>query len=222
MKVINLRKFYCILAVVTTVAAVQSMLFPRRPEVSRISSEKLDRFIANVAANGKSIITIIKPDHSDLNISNSSIISLNINSNSNLILTNVQVRDRADFSVSFITDSVKSLKSLKLSTSAIKSKQPPFSLSEQSKTGTTFQTCFVSGTSPPSNFGFSQDQLSLAVDQIKATDDNLGLKRFLGLSPSRRYQCMLVTLKSSLPRQESYQIWLDLLYKVQIAFNQKN
>ena len=219
MKVINLRKFYRILAVVTTVAAVQSMLFPRRPEVSRISSDKLDRFIANVAANGKSIITIIKPDHSDLNISNSSIISLNINSNSNLILTNVQVRDRADFSVSFITDSVKSLK---LSTSAIKSKQPPFSLSEQSKTGTTFQTCFVSGTSPPSNFGFSQDQLSLAVDQIKATDDNLGLKRFLGLSPSRRYQCMLVTLKSSLPRQESYQIWLDLLDKVQIAFNQKN
>jgi hypothetical protein len=219
MKVINLRKFYCILAVVTTVAAVQSMLFPRRPEVSRISSEKLDRFIANVAANGKSIITIIKPDHSDLNISNSSIISLNINSNSNLILTNVQVRDRADFSVSFITDSVKSLK---LSTSAIKSKQPPFSLSEQSKTGTTFQTCFVSGTSPPSNFGVSQDQLSLAVDQIKATDDNLGLKRFLGLIPSRRYQCMLVTLESSLPRQESYQLWLDLLDKVQIAFNQKN
>jgi hypothetical protein len=73
-----------------------------------------------------------------------------------------------------------------------------------------------------SNFGFSQDQLSLAVDQLKSTEDNLGLKRFLGLSPSRRYQCMLVTLKSTLPRQESYQLWLDLLNKLQIAFNYKN
>jgi hypothetical protein len=220
MKVINLRKFYCILAIVTTVAALQSMLFPSRPQASRISSEKLDRFIANLASNGKSInSTIIKPDHSDFNISNSSIVSLKINSNSNLVLTNAQVRDRADFSVPFITDSIKSLK---LSASAIKSNQPPFSLSEQTKAGTTFQTCYVSGTSSPSNFGFSQDQLSLAVDQLKSTEDNLGLKRFLGLSPSRRYQCMLVTLKSTLPRQQSYQLWLDLLNKLQIAFNPQN
>jgi hypothetical protein len=220
MKVINLRKFYCILAIVTTVAALQSMLFPSRPQASRISSEKLDRFIANLASNGKSInSTIIKPDHSDFNTSNSSIVSLKINSNSNLVLTNAQVRDRADFSVPFITDSIKSLK---LSASAIKSNQPPFSLSEQTKAGTTFQTCYVSGTSSPSNFGFSQDQLSLAVDQLKSTEDNLGLKRFLGLSPSRRYQCMLVTLKSTLPRQQSYQLWLDLLNKLQIAFNPQN
>ena len=220
MKFTNLQKFYCILAVASTLAVAQSMLFPRRPQASRLSSDKLDRFIANLASNGKSAnSTIIKPDHSDFNTSNSSIVSLKINTNSNLFLTNAQVRDRADFSVSFITDSIKTLK---LSTSAIKSNQPPFFLSEQTKAGTTFQTCFVSGTSSPSNFGFSQDQLSLAVDQIKATEDNLGLKRLLGLSPSRRYQCMLVTLKSTLPRQESYQLWLDLLDKLQIAFNHKN
>jgi hypothetical protein len=220
MKIINLRKFYFILAIVTTVAALQSMLFPSRPKASRISSEKLDRFIANLSSNGKSInSTIIKPDHSDFNISNSSIVSLKINSNSNLVLTNAQVRDRADFSVPLITDSIKSLK---LSASAIKSNQPPFSLSEQTKAGTTFQTCYVSGTSSPSNFGFSQDQLSLAVDQLKSTEDNLGLKRFFGLSPSRRYQCMLVTLKSTLPRQQSYQLWLDLLNELQIAFNPQN
>jgi hypothetical protein len=220
MKIINLRKFYFILAIVTTVAALQSMLFPSRPKASRISSEKLDSFIANLSSNGKSInSTIIKPDYSDFNISNSSIVSLKINSNSNLVLTNAQVRDRADFSVPFITDSIKSLK---LSASAIKSNQPPFSLSEQTKAGTTFQTCYVSGTSSPSNFGFSQDQLSLAVDQLKSTEDNLGLKRFFGLSPSRRYQCMLVTLKSTLPRQQSYQLWLDLLNELQIAFNPQN
>jgi hypothetical protein len=32
---------------------------------------------------------------------------------------------------------------------------------------------------------------------------------------------MLVTLQSTLPRQEGYQLWLDLLDKLQIAFNQK-
>ena len=219
MKIINLRKFYCILAVVSTLAAAQAMLFPRRPQASSISSEKLNLFISNVASNGNSInSTIIKPDHSNYNTSHSPVVALKVNSSSSLFLTNTQVRDRADFSLSFITDSIKSLK---LGGSAIKGKQPPFSLSEQTRAGTTFQTCFVPGNSLSSNFGFSQDQLSLAVDQLKSTEDNLGFKRFLGLSPSRRYQCMLVTLKSTLPRQESYQLWLDLLDKLQIAFNHK-
>jgi hypothetical protein len=220
MKIINLQKFYCILAIVSTFAVIQSMLFPRSPQASRISSEKLDRFISKVATNGNSInTTILKPDHSDYNASHSSIVNLKINSSSNLILTNVQVRERPDFSLSFITDSIKSLK---MNPSAKQINQPPRSLSEQTKTGTTFQTCFVSDNPSPSSFGFSQDQLSLAVDQTKSTEDNLVLKRFLGFSPSRRYQCMLVTLKSSLPREESYQLWLDLLTKLQIAFNQTN
>jgi hypothetical protein len=219
MKILNLRKFYCILAVVSTLAAAQAMLFPRWPQASSISSEKLNLFISNVASIGNSInSTIIKPDHSNYNTSHSPVVALKINSSSSLFLTNTQVRDRADFSLSFITDSITSLK---LAGSAIKSKQPPFSLSEQTKAGTTFQTCFVPGNALTSNFGFSQDQLSLAVDQLKSTEDNLGLKRFLGLSPSRRYQCMLVTLKSTLPRQESYQLWLDLLNKLQIAFSYK-
>jgi hypothetical protein len=220
MKIINLRKFYCILAVVSTLAAAQAMLLPRWPQASSISSEKLNLFISNVASNGNSInSTIIKPDHSNYNTSHSPVVALKVNSSSSLFLTNTQVRDRADFSLSFITDSITSLK---LVGSAIKSKEPPFFLSEQTKAGTTFQTCFVAGNALTSNFGFSQDQLSLAVDQLKSTEDNLGLKRFLGLSPSRRYQCMLVTLKSTLPRQESYQLWLDLLNKLQIAFNYKN
>jgi len=218
MKVINLRNFYCILAVVSTLAAAHSMLFPRWPQASRISSDQVNRFISIASSNRTSINpTIIKSDHSDFYMSHSPIISLTLTSSSNLILTNAQVRDRADFSVSFITDSIKSLK---LSPSAIKGNQPPFSLSEQTKAGTNFQTCFVPGNSSPFNFGFSQDHLSLAVDKVKSTEKNLGLKRFLGLSPSRRYQCMLVTLQSTLPRQEGYQLWLDLLDKLQIAFNQ--
>ncbi len=220
MKFINLRKFYFILAVISSLAAAQSMILPRWPQASRISSDKLKYFIS-IATSSETLInpTILKSDHSDFHASHSPIISLKVNSNSNLILTNVQVRDRAEFSVAFITDSIKSLK---LSSSAIKANQPPFSLSEQTKAGTTFQTCFVPGNSSPSNFGFSQDHLSLAVDKLKSTEKNLGLKRFLGLSPSRRYQCMLVTLKSTLPRQESYQLWLNLLNKLQTAFNPQN
>ncbi|MFO0138568.1 MAG: hypothetical protein ACK535_11210 [Cyanobacteriota bacterium] len=220
MKFINLRKFYFILAVISSLAAAQSMILPRWPQASKISSDKLNRFISIATSKGTSINpTILKSNHSDFHASHSPIISLKVNSNSNLFLTNAQVRDRAEFSVAFITDSIKSLK---LSSSAIKGNQPPFSLSEETKAGTTFQTCFVPGNSSPSNFGFSQDHLSLAVDKLKSTEKNLGLKRFLGLSPSRRYQCMLVTLKSTLPRQEGYQLWLDLLDKLQIAFNPKS
>ena len=218
MKIINLRNFYSILAVVSSLAVIQSMLFPRWPQASRISSDKLSHFILSFASNGNPMSpTIISPDHSDFNISHSPIVSFKIDSYTDLLLTNVQVRDRADFSLSFITDSIKSLK---LNPSAIKSKQPSSWLSEQTKAGTTYQSCFVSGNSSPSKFGVVQDQLSLAADQVISVEGNLGLKRFLGLSPSRRYQCILVTLKTTLPRQQSSQLWLDLLNKLEIAFNQ--
>jgi hypothetical protein len=124
MKLINLRKFYCILAVFSTLAATQSMLFPRKPQASTISSKEINNFISSFSSNGKSINpTIIKSSHSDYDISHSSIVSFKINSYSTLFLVNAQVRDRADFTVSFITDSVKSLK---LDPSATQSKQPPF------------------------------------------------------------------------------------------------
>ena len=216
----NLTKFYCILALVSTLAVTHSMVFPRQPQASSISSEKMNLFTSNVAANGNSIKTSnVKPHHSDFNISHSPIVSFKINSNSILFLANAQVRDPIDFSVSFITDSIKSLK---LDPSAIESKQPPFYLSKQTNAERSFQTCFVSGSSSTSIFGLNHVQLTSAVDQVKSIEDNFGLKRFLGLSPSRRYQCMLVTLKSTLPRDESYQLWLDLLKKLQISFDNYN
>ena len=216
----NLTKFYCFLALVSTLAVTHSMVFPRQPHASRISSEKINLFISNVSAIGNSIKTsYVKPDHTDYNISHSPIVSFKINSNSILFLANAQVRDPIDFSVSFITDTVKSLK---LDPSAIESKQSPFFLSKQTKAERTFQTCFVSGSSSTSSFGLNHTQLTSAVDQVKSIEDNFGLKRFLGLSSSRRYQCMLVTLKSTLPRDESYQLWVDLLKKLQITFDIDN
>ena len=216
----NLTKFYCFLALASTLAVTHSMVFPRQPHASRISSEKINLFISNVSAIGNSIKTSnVKPDHTDFNISHSPIVSFEINSNSILFLANAQVRDPIDFSVSFITDTVKSLK---LDPSAIESKQSPFFLSKQTKAERTFQTCFVSASSSTSSFGLNHAQLTSAVDQVKSFEDNFGLKRFLGLSPSRRYQCMLVTLKSTLPRDESYQLWIDLLKKLQITFDIDN
>jgi hypothetical protein len=220
MKYLNLTKLYCFLALISTLAVTQSMVFPRQPQASTISSDKMNLFISNVSANGNSIIpSIITRDHSDHDISHSPIVSFKINSNSILFLANAQVRDPTDFSVFFITDSIKSLK---MDSSAIESKQPPFYLSEQSKPEKTFQTCFVSGNSSTSSFGLNHLQLTSAVDQVKSSEENFGLKRFLGLRPSRRYQCMLVTLKATLPRDESYQLWLDLLKRLQITFDNHN
>jgi len=216
----NLTKFYSFLAIVSTLSVIHSMVFPRKPQASRISSEKINLFVSNVAANGNFVkISNVKPDHSDFNISHSPIVHFKINSNSNLFLANVQVRDPVDFSLSFITETIKSLK---LDPSAIESKQPPFYLSKQNKPERTFQTCFVSGSSSPSIFGLNHVQLTSAVDQVKSIEDNFGLKRFLGLRPSRSYQCMLITLKSTLPRAESSQLWLDLLKKLQITFDYDN
>jgi hypothetical protein len=217
MIIMNLRNFYGILALISSLAATQSMIFPRWPEASKISEVKLGHLKANLLSNGhviKSLPTVA--GHSDYDISHTPIIGFMIDANSQLKLTNIQVRDRKNLQVSYITEP---LKSLQLKNTATKSNQPPFFLSENNQQGTTFQTCFVSDSSSPSSVGFSQDQLSLAVDQAKTLESNLAIKRLLGLSPSRRYQCMLITLKTTLPSQESSKVWLSLLNHFQNTFN---
>ena len=215
----NLKNFYGILAILSTVAATQSMIFPRWPDAYKISTEKLDQLIENVSSNGQIVKTLATlGNHSDYNVSHTAITSLKINSNSDLTFANVQVRDRKDLSVSHITESIKSLQ---LSKSAITSKQPPYFLSDTQPSGTTYQTCFVQGNPWPDGFAVSQDGLTSAVDQVKSSEANLAIKRFLGLSPSRNYQCMLITLRTSLPIKEGNQLWLDLLHQFQNTFNLK-
>jgi hypothetical protein len=208
---INLRNFYGILGLISALAAAQSMVFPRWPNASDISTEKFNQFKADVSSNGH----VVKPlstlaDHSDYNLSHTPIISLKIDANSELFFTNVQVRDRKDLDVPHITQSIKSLH---LKPSATKNKQPPFFLSEITPSGTTFQTCLVPGSPWPFGLAVDQNRLTLAIDQIKSSEKNLAIKRFLGFSPSRRYQCILFTLKTTLPAMESNQLWLDLLRK---------
>jgi len=212
----NLRNFYSCLAFISTLAAIQSILLPRLPEASKISSDNLDRLKSSVITKGQ-VVTYsrIREGSSDYNVSHSPIIRLTITPNTDLILTNVQVRDRSNFSISYITDSVKSLK-LNDSTSSID--QAPFFLSERNSAGKSFQTCLVPGNSLPANFGVNQIQLSTAVDQVQSSDKYLVIKRFLGLSPNRRYQCVLITLKTSLADKESYQLWRNLLNKLQPVF----
>jgi hypothetical protein len=220
MNYLNLKKFYCFLALVSILAVTQSLVFPRKPQASRISSEKMNLFMSNFASNRDSINhSIITREHSDHDISHSPVVSFKINSNSILFLANAQVRDPTNFSVSFITESIKSLK---LDSSAVESKQSPVYLSKATEVEKIFQTCFVSGNSSLSIFGLDHIQLTSAVDQVNSNEENYGFKRFLGLRPSRRYQCMLVTLKSTLPRQESYQLWHDLLKKLQTTFTNSN
>jgi hypothetical protein len=213
----NLRSFYGILAVISTLAAIQSMIFPRWPQASQISTQKLNQFQKNVSSNSHTV-NLLPPldEHSDYNMSHTSITRFKIDSNSDLTLTNVQVRDRKDLEVSHITESIKSLH---LKQSASRSKQPPFYLSETTSSGTTFQTCFVPSTPWPLGIAVNQDQLTLAVDQVKSAEKNLAVKRFLGLSPSRRYQCMLITLKTTLPTPEGNQLWLTILRQIHNNFN---
>jgi hypothetical protein len=213
----NYKKLYLTLAFFSTLAAVQSIIFPRWPKATIIPIDRLSLFKSNVLSNDKVVdSSLVHEGHSDYNRSHTPIVSLKIHPKADLLLTNVQVRDVSDFSISYITESIKSLR---LNNSATKSKQPPFFLSQRSPAGTTFQTCFVSGNSLPTSFGVDQDQMSLAVDQVNPVETNLGIKRYLGLRPSRRYQCMLITLKSTLPSQESYRLWRDLLEKLQSTFN---
>lgn len=215
----NLRNFYGILALVSTVVALQSMIFPRWPDAYKISTKEIDQFSANVSSTGhivKSLAT--SADHSDFNISHTALTRLRIDSNSELIFTNVQVRDRKDLDVPYITESIKSLQ---LTKSATESKQPPYFFSDIQPSKTTYQTCLVQGNHWPLGLAVKQDQLSAAVDQVKSSEAHLPIKRFLGFSPSRHYECMLITLNTTLPINEGNQLWLELLHQFENTFNLK-
>ena len=213
----KLKNFYGILALISSLAATQSMIFPRHPAASQISTEKLNQFLVSISSNGHVVKALpMLADHSDYNLSHTSIANFKIDTNSDLSLTNVQVRDRKNLDISHITESIKPLQ---LKQSAISSKQPPFFLSETTPLGSTFQTCFVPSSPWPFGLAVGQVQLTLAVDQVKSSEKNLALKRLLGLSPSRRYQCILITLKTTLPAQESNKLWLDLLHQIQNNFS---
>lgn len=217
MTFMNLRNFYGALVLSSTLAATQSIIFPRWPQASKISSQKLNNLKANLISDRYVLQPLpVRVEHSDFNISHTPIIGFTINSNSKLYITNVQVRDRKNLQVSYFTESIKSLQ---LTNSATQSNQPPFFLSDKSPEGTTFQTCLVSDNLSSYNVGVNQDQLTLAVDQAKSLEKNLTIKRFFGFTPSRRYQCMLITLKTTLPAQEGSKLWLDLLIHFQKTFN---
>lgn len=217
MTIMKLTNFYASLALISTLAATQSIIFPRWPEATKISSQKLNHFKGKFLSNGyviKSLPTLA--DHSDYSISHTPIFNFMVGPYAKLSLTNVQVRDRKNLKVSYITDS---LSKFQLKSSATKSNQPPYFLTESTSEGTSFQTCLVSNTSFPLGIDVDQDQLAAAVDSVKSPEKNLLIKRFLGLSPSRTYQCMLVTLKTSLPAQQGSKLWLELLTNLKDTFN---
>lgn len=212
----NLKNFYGCLALLSTLAAAQSIVFPRWPQASKIPPEKINNFKANVSANGKEIRSLpTLAAYSTYNVSSSPITRLMIGPSSNLFLTNVQVRDRKNMEVSYITET---LKSLQLSKSANTSRQAPIFLTEVNPEGSSFQTCLVPNSTLSYKVEVNQDQLSSAVDSLSSNTQNLAIRRFLGLSPSRRYECMLITLKTTLASQEGSKLWIDLLYRLQQTF----
>jgi hypothetical protein len=212
----NLKSFYGCLAVLSTLAATQSIIFPRWPQPSKISAEKITNFKENIISKGYEIKLLpALMAYTSYNISSSPISRFTIDSNSKLFLTNVQVRDRKNLQVSYITDTIKSLQ---LNRSAKASTKSPVFLSEIKPDGTTFQTCLVPNSLSSNRVDVNQDQLSLAVDSAQSNEKNLTIKRFLGMSPSRRYECMLITLKTTLVPQESAQLWTYLLNQLQKTF----
>ncbi len=218
MKPLNLRNFYSGLALISSLAAVQTMIFPRWPEAPKLSEKQLNSFATGLATKGHILASLpILPYHRDYNLSHTPISGVEIDSKSELRFANFQVRDRKDLSVSRITESFKSLR---LNQSASVSSQPPFFNSHTTAKGTNFQTCFVPGSPWPSGFNIGQDQLTLSVDKLGATDDsNLGIKRIMGLVPSRKYGCMLITLQTSLNVQEANKLWIQVLNQVQNSFD---
>jgi hypothetical protein len=133
-------------------------------------------------------------------------------------MTNVQVRDRKDLSVSQL---LKSIKPLKLGHTATPSNHPPIFNTLITANGNIYQTCFVPNSPWPSGFNLDQFQLTAAVDQFSSSNNisNAGIKRFLGLLPSRKYECILITLKTNLSPQESAKFWAQILGEIQATFH---
>jgi len=181
----QLRYLYAILAIATAIAGTKAMVWPRWPNAKSLNQEAIFKALSN---EGFKALTL-KPYAAKRNaeLATSEGIGYSLDNGFQLRLMRGTARQRFNFQTAFLTTLHPNLQ---LKQRKLHSGIPAYTIGiAQQKP--TLQTCLVQGYGGKQGFGVTREQLTSLVDKISKTKSN-GLKSFIGLSPNRDYQCILV------------------------------
>lgn len=191
-----LRRWYIILASLTTLAATQAIFFPRWPTAIPLNQAVLDQQIKSVIQTAKLLPS--KPPTRSYDLASSAQLIWQLSDGEVLSLMQVTSRELANFQTAFLT---RADPSLKMKNRVIVSS--PFPLASGRQQGRSIlQTCILKGSEGQHSVAVTGSQLGNARSQL-SSGTMRRLKEFLGLSRTPANSCMLVTLTSAASQSKS-------------------
>lgn len=178
---------YATLSLFAVSASSQALFLPRWPRSNQLSSAFINSILVEAGYSPTSLPSL--PAHRSYDIATSPVIKVSLDDGTELFLVNAHVRERLNFKTDYISKLWKELDVKKADTLF-----NPFPFKKGViDNSTAIQSCLV----PRQGFGLSFEQLSSYVDQNAAGSFYESFKRWVSFHPSRSYQCILMTLRST-------------------------
>jgi hypothetical protein len=213
----QLRYLYAILAIATTIAGTKAMVWPRWPIAKPLNQEAISKALGNEGFK----VLALKPYAAKRNaeLATSETIGYSLDNSFQIRLMRGTARQRFNFQTAFLTTLHPQLE---LKQRRLHSEIPVYTIGFAQQ-NPTLQTCLVQGYGNNESFGVTREELTSLVDKISKTKSN-GLKSFIGLSPNRDYQCILVQASTTnkMITATDLQIWQRILGVLQSALQKSS
>ena len=211
----KLRYLYSILAIATAIAGIKAMVWPRWPIAKPLNQEAISKALGNEGLK----VLALKPYAAKRNaeLATSEAIGYSLGNSFQVRLMRGTARQRFNFQTAFLTTLHPQLE---LKQRRLLSEIPAYTIGFAQQ-NPTLQTCLVQGYGNKEGFGVTREELTSLVDKISKTKSN-GLKSFIGLSPNRDYQCILVQASTTnkMITATDLQVWQRILGVLQSALQQ--
>lgn len=185
-----LRPVLAGLAALASVAAIQSIVWPRWPSVRPLDGPAIARQLR--AAGFEAVPLAPLPARRSSERSTSPGLVYRIGAGETLRVQRGRSRERMTFQAAGLANTDPSLK---LEKRQLLAGPPPSALGQVAGSAVR-QTCLVIGAGSRGGYGVVDEQLWPLVDQV-SVGRNHQLKALVGLQPSRSYECVLISVSAA-------------------------
>ena len=202
-----LCRWFFLLVALSAFAALQGLLVPRWPRAQDLPAALLLSSLTKAGLNPNPLT--ILPAVRSYERSLSPILGWKLSDGSELRIVHGSVRQRKTFQTSFLGRDQPSLslvsRRLDIPT--------PSCAAGLIKGRPAYQTCLLSGSAGLATMAITAEALGKAADQQVAGPIDT-VKGLLGLQPTRKLRCILVSLRSATTEPPAVKIWRDILASV--------
>ena len=205
------RRWLGLLVGVASVAVLQAVVWPRWPRSPGLPAAQLGRELVRIGLNPRPLPTL--PAQRSYERSLSALHSWRLATGSELRVLRGSVRQRDSFQAAFLgrDQPLIALVGRRLnvpmagSAAGVIQGRP------------SYQTCLVPQVTAPAVMAVSAESLGRGADQRVASRFEM-IKGLLGLQPTRSFDCILVSLRSTNDELPAVSLWRDVLAAVSSSF----